>query len=714
MKNMIGNFFAWLPQIILWYCAFVAIGLSVMPITAYLFQKFEDKGYAFTKALGVSILSYIVFVLARYAHIPFSSTVIAWCLTGISLVSWILSRYLNKTIKLPSIKTIVLYESIFFIALAFWSYVRGNESSLRSLEKFMDLGFIYSAFRGTSLPPQDMWYAQTTSHGAFFINYYYFGHYITALVSKLTGIVPNVSFNLMLATVFALSIISSFSLGYHAYRFFFSNSKKRIALYAGILTAFFLNLGGNLQTIYLFTKGYPPGTPIPFWKILSHYNPIAYWYPNATRFIPFTIHEFPTYSHVVSDLHGHVLNIPIILLIIGLFMAFMYTPQKRFRIIIEIFFAYLLSVAYMTNATDLLVYGGFLFFLYAVGYKNIVTVLVHFIPTIVLAVFLTYPFSSVFDSFVSAIGINCAPQWLIHMGKFSIFLGEADKCQSSPFWMLFILWGFFWFIFAGFLTLIFTRKKIHVSEDTSYFIFFLFTYSLLLTLTAEFIYFKDIYPAHFRANTMFKLGYQAYIIMTIFGIPLMVRFIRYTKEKLSAYTVLYTSLLMICALFVSVYGYFAIRSFYGDLKHFTTLDGSYWIQKEYPQVKGVIDFLKKNDENEKHPYSVLEANGDSYTDYNMVSAHTGIPTIIGWGVHEWLWRGDYSSIVEPRATEVLKVYTDPTSKKAKQILNKYTVRYILISQFEREKFPSLNVKMFYTIGRVVYHVGDTYLFKVNK
>ncbi|MCR4329802.1 MAG: DUF2298 domain-containing protein [Candidatus Roizmanbacteria bacterium] len=711
---MIGNFFAWLPQIALWYGAYTAVGLSVLPITSYLFRKFDDKGYPFAKTLGVSILSYIVFLLARYAHLSFSLTTITLCLTSIALINWSIFVYQKSTIKLPSLKTIILYEIVFFIALAFWSYVRGNEPSLRSLEKFMDLGFIYSAFRSTSLPPQDMWYAQTTNHGAFFVNYYYFGHYITALVSKLTGIVPNISFNLMLATVFALSITSSFSLGYHVYSFFFTKTKKYIAIYTGILTTFFLNFGGNLHTIYLFTKGYPPGTPIPFWKILSHYNPIAYWYPNATRYIPFTIHEFPTYSHVVADLHGHVLNIPIVLLIIGLFIAFIYTPHKRFRIIVEIFFAYLLSIAYMTNATDLLVYGGFLFFLYAVGYKNIGTVLMHFIPTIGFAVLLTYPFSSVFNSFVSAIGINCAPQWLIHMGKLGIFLGEADKCQSSPFWMLFILWGFFWFIFAGFLTLIFTRKKILVSEDTSYFIFFIFTYSLLLTLTAEFIYFKDIYPAHFRANTMFKLGYQAYIMMTIFGIPLMVRFIRYTKEKISTFTLLYASLLIICALFVSVYGYFAIHSFYGDLKHFTTLDGSSWIQKDYPQMKGVIDFLKKNDAKEKLPYSILEANGDSYTDYNMVSANTGIPTIVGWGVHEWLWRGDYSSIVAPRAAEVLEVYTNPTSEKTKQILHKYTVRYILISQFEREKFPSLNVKKFYTIGRIAYHNGETYLFKVNR
>ena len=55
--------------------------------------------------------------------------------------------------------------------------------------------------------------------------------------------------------------------------------------------------------------------PVPFWHLpLSiQFFPNMYWYPNATRFIHNTIHEFPLYSFVVSDLHGHVLDIPIVL-----------------------------------------------------------------------------------------------------------------------------------------------------------------------------------------------------------------------------------------------------------------------------------------------------------------------------------------------------------------------------------------------------------------
>ena len=49
--------------------------------------------------------------------------------------------------------------------------------------------------------------------------------------------------------------------------------------------------------------------------------------------------------------------------------------------------------------------------------------------------------------------------------------------------------------------------------------------------------------------------------------------------------------------------------------------------------------------------AVLEANGDSYSGYERVSAMTGLPTVLGWYVHEWLWRDDTSDEAESRAKQ---------------------------------------------------------------
>ena len=182
----------------------------------------------------------------------------------------------------------------------------------------MDFGFINSILRTRFFPPLDMWLSADPARPAGYpINYYYFGHLTGAFLIKLAAIKPAIGYNLILATIFAQSMSAAFSLTANIVSYI-----KRLRLWQyifyGAVGAFLVNLAGNLHTIYLFTRGYPNDSPVPFWKILSAYNPAKYWYPNATRFIPFTIHEFPSYSWVVADLHGHVFDIPFVLLTLAL------------------------------------------------------------------------------------------------------------------------------------------------------------------------------------------------------------------------------------------------------------------------------------------------------------------------------------------------------------------------------------------------------------
>jgi uncharacterized membrane protein len=86
--------------------------------------------------------------------------------------------------------------------------------------------------------------------------------------------------------------------------------------------------------------------------------------------------------------------------------------------------------------------------------------------------------------------------------------------------MLFILWGFFWLSFLLYGIFVFFSSKENKQNKTifstlDYWILISFAFGTFLVLIPEFFYIKDIYPAHFRANTMFKMGYQAFIIMSI-------------------------------------------------------------------------------------------------------------------------------------------------------------------------------------------------------
>jgi hypothetical protein len=117
------------------------------------------------------------------------------------------------------------------------------------------------------------------------------------------------------------------------------------------------------------------------------------------------------------------------------------------------------------------------------------------------------PFSINFKPFVSGVGILCSPSVLNKIGKIGPFLFEADHCQKSPIWQILILYGFFYIFVLLFLAFIRFAKSYKITKSDK-FVLFLILLSTILIIVPEFIYIKDIYPLHYRANTMFKLIYD--------------------------------------------------------------------------------------------------------------------------------------------------------------------------------------------------------------
>lgn len=140
-----------------WYILFFVIGLAFLPITSFVLAPLFDKGYIFSKVIGALFLSYTIFLFSTLHILPFSLLSLIIVSTGWVLINgYVFSRPKHRETIRNHWKIMFVEELLFFIALLFWSYIRGHEPSINGLEKFMDFGFVNSILRSDYFPPQDM------------------------------------------------------------------------------------------------------------------------------------------------------------------------------------------------------------------------------------------------------------------------------------------------------------------------------------------------------------------------------------------------------------------------------------------------------------------------------------------------------------------------------------------------------------------------------
>lgn len=713
-----------LQNVFQWWLVIFLLGIIVLPFTVRFFYLFFDKGYAFSKTIGIITISYAAYLLGTLHVLPFTTISIFFLIFLTFLASLIFRKNTFSEIKKTGVWKIMLWEELlFFAALFFWSYIKCFQPDIHGLEKFMDYGFINSLLRTTYFPAKDIWMAPLS------INYYYFGHLATAVLTKISFLQSNITFNLMLASIFAFTFTGAFSLGANFIYFIRGKSKKDFftIIFMGIFSAFLLTMAGNLHTIYTFFTPYQNSAPVPPTQLTFSPQtfPNQYWYPNATRFIYHTIHEFPIYSFVVSDLHGHVLDIPNVLLMIAVLLVIFYKKSEGIKQIYQeaVLTGSLASILYMTNAWDGLIYTGIaavLFFTKVFNKKLTDTFFSKkFFYTVSFLVgsfiIVSLPFSLFFKPFASQIGLNCAPQFLLHIKQIGPFIFERGYCQVSPLWQLAILYGFFFFWFVSLLTFIFikVRKKEEV-QKIDLFVAGMGVFGFALIIVPEFLYLKDIYTTYFRANTMFKLVYQAFILLmllsgyTIFRIFSQIRISKKTLvKKIFSFCYIIFSFILLSLVFI--YPYFAIMSYFNNLSHFRGLNGTTYLKSISPSDYRAIQWINTHIHGQP---TMLEAQGDSYTDYERISSNTGLPTVFGWTVHEWLWRGTYD-VVPGRIAAVTALYESRSLETTKDLLQKYGVSYVYIGAMERLKYPSLDEKKFAKLGTVFYHSGSVTIYKIN-
>ena len=497
----------------------------------------------------------------------------------------------------------------------------------------------------------------------------------------------------MVATIFALTLSGGFSFGanlIHAgqKRKGIPSQSLKITLAGGVLTALILTFGGNLHPLYWYTK---------------NKNFDDYWYPDATRFITEkfgaadnTIHEFPLYSFVVADLHGHMVNIPNVIFSLSLILALCLETNKnrpQSKKLQMTTLAFSLAISLMTNAWDYPIYlfltgAVFLLARLRINTKNLIKPVIESIK---------------FGFYLASASALIASPFIWQFKNITEGLALTDF--HTPAWMLLVLWGWPMFLSLSFARIIASRKKFQRIDPVDLVVLTLMGSAWFLIAVPELIYVRDIYThSHQRANTMFKLTYQSFIIFSLISGYAIVRPLNLLKKNITRATFLIACLIF--SIFIFIYPQKAIVSYYTMEKN-QGLHGLNYLQSRYPDDYSAIKWL--NNQARGQPV-IVEAVGDSYTDFARVSANTGLPTIIGWPVHEWLWRGSFDEPAE-RTEEVKLIYESDDISLTKQLLDKYRVEYIFIGTLERRKYRDLNESKFLNRSQIVFSSGKTKIYR---
>ena len=715
-----------------WYLLALVLGAAAMPLTGRLFRRFQDRGWMFSKVTAIAVSGFLTWFLVAVKIIKFTTMtciVVTLVCAAASLILYCREQKAGfECIPFAHLDLVYAEELLFFTAFLLWTYFAGFHPAAYGTEKFMDYGFMEAMMRSKTLPATDLWYSQGK------INYYYGGQYFAVFLTKLSGAKVELTYNLMRTFVAGLAFAMPFSLVHQMVTDRLGRIrtgwKKALPSVTGILAGISVSIAGNMHYVVY-------GQIIPFIRKLKGEEVSSYWFPDATRYIGFnpdvedkTIHEFPCYSFVLGDLHAHVVDIMFVLLLLGLLYAWMKKVRttelsresmsrrefwKKQLLMPQLLAAgALLGMFHWTNYWDFVIYFvvtcGAALFMNIIGQKGrskwvLGVTAAQAAEILTLATVIILPFTLQFDTSNMVQGIALA------------------KNHSLPHQLL-VLWGL-----PGILTILFVVslliEKLRGAEKKSLyhllasislpdlFAVLMGLCAIGLVLIPELVYVRDIYEAkNARANTMFKLTYQAYIMFGMTMIYAIFRLLVIGKNKI-------LKVLAFIGLFLFVWtcGYFgnSVHSWFGTvwkLSQYKGLNATAFLETDFPEDVNGIRWLKDNISDAP---VVLEANGDSYSEYERVSAMTGLPTIMGWYVHEWLWRGDLADL-NAKIEEIKEIYTSTDETRVKELLEEYNVSYIFVGSCERNKYGAdLNNDLLKGLGEVIFQDSEypTYIVKIN-
>lgn len=768
-----------MKPLLIWLVTLQLLAWLHFPICFRVGRHLRDRGFGLSKLAGVVLAPYVSWLIC---HGPAAHTrsLIFLVLAGLAAISFALYLYdRNSYAGYFRIRWryIVSVELIFCLGFLAAAWIRAQVPAIAfdpnwsGAEKWSDYALLSSLTRQLHYPPFDPWLA------GFPINYYYFGHLVWATLSNLTGIPPNIAYNLSIATIVALALVLCVSLGYHLFR----------SLGMGLLLAFLVVLGGNVKpALDVYDRSRDAGHlvgRVDFWDSSRAMD----WGPEGL-IREWEINEMPSFSFILGDLHPHFSAHPLVLGLLLTLAALWRAGQRRTfsgqeilvgRLSLWSALAFFGGLLYATNSWDCFV--GLFLSACVLGYARdmrewtgrgrvVYTIVVLGAVYIVATRVVVLPFAVYFTppksvslaierfwpprlQYATPLGIvppelrSSVAQWMFYFGLFVIpFLawqtweavGRTLRVALDKRLAWFAtgtaagmavgielgsgLVGLLVFLFIVLVPGVFRRRR----RERLEFVAILTWFGLLVAFLCELFYYNDAFSGeNERINTIFKVYYCLWPVMGLAAVAACSalwggRCSPHRVLRRASASVLMLVLVSVSALYPALAWTTRIRDYREleigrDAK--PTLDGLAYLET-LPGFSDDYEVARWLRENAPPDTVVAEAYDYGYSAAGRFGAIAGIQSLLGWAQHQSTWReGLGQEIIEKRMEDVDTLYSvEMTTQSAEAmflVLAYNQVDYIAIGTLEWEKYPRAYENLS-VFFRPACQSGKTVLFGFSK
>jgi YYY domain-containing protein len=760
----------------IWWLFVGVLGLVTFPWVQIAFGGLRDWGYPLSRVVGLLLLSWGSWVLGS-AGVPFTRPTILIVLVAMLLCSgslaWrdrkrLLGFFRERWRSLLWIEALALGFFLFFLLVRLgnpdlWHPGRGGE-------KPMDFSYLNAVLKSVSFPPYDPWYAGG------YINYYYYGFVLVGVPVKLLGLVPDVAYNLILPTLYAMVALGAFCVGSNLVASAARSTQdgwKPQPWLAGIMAAVGMGVIGNLGTVSLIYEGLKrlgagadQALRTSFGGLLQALSGLnqlllggqsmpfglGSWYWDPSRAIPpgigepGPITEFPYFTFLYADLHAHMINMPLTLGAAAWALSWILAAKRRRRLrwldtgLAMFTGGLLLGALRPTNSWDFPAYWGLGALALVFGawlrerlpWRSALEALFGLAVVFGLAWILYSPFSRWFGQAYTAVGLwegGRTPlnayltvhgiflfvisswmawetwRWLAEtpisaLGKLRPFaraiafgilvtLGLIAYLAARGYPVVVIALPIM--IWAGILWL---RPGQSVEKRA---VLTMVAAAVALTFGVEVVVLQGDIG---RMNTVFKFYLQVWTLFSVSAAAGL--FWLFQDLRLWAPTLRRIWLVLLAGLVCGglLYPLTATPAkikdrMAADAPH--TLDGMRFMAYSTYADLGQIFPLDEDyrairwmRENVSGTPVIVEANAPEYRWGSRYTIYTGLPGVLGWNWHQRQQRAAYPEAgVAERAREITQFYLTPSAAAARQFIERYEVRYVVVGRLERIYFEQI-------------------------